>query len=150
MDDKTGAIAVHIDCSAHDYQVPGGTIKGLETEQLSSSVEYRGKGLVVELYKCLVENGQNLFSATLQTAGGASVWKRLTRNVDVEVFAVIPSGDAERFNVRKSHLSDYDYILGTGSKDAVDEVVYEIVEGDSFLFITSHDTSSIKKMAVKV
>ena len=154
VDDKTGDIAVHIDCSARDYQVPGGTIEGLEMEQLSSNAAYRGKGLVVALYACLVENGQNLFSATLQTSGGASVWKRLTQSVDAQVFAVIPSGEVHGFMYdslsKKSILSDYDYVLGTGSVAAVDKVVYETVEGDSFFFITTYDMSSFKKHMVKV
>lgn len=150
IDDKTGEIAVHIDCSAHDYQVPGGTIHGLVTEQLSSDAAYRGKGLVVALYKCLAENGQNLFSATLQTSGGASVWKRLVGVVDAEVYVVLPSHAAEskHFTVpRGVDLDDYDYVLVKGSEERLNRAAYD-VDGDAFWFVTPGISPQMKKYVV--
>ena len=150
IDDSNGAIAVHIDCSTHDYQVPGGTIEGLETEQLSSHKDYRGRGLVVALYKCLAENGQNLFSATLQTSGGASVWKRLVGVVDTPVYVVLPSHAAEshHFTVPKGvDLEDYDFVLVTGSEERLNRAAYD-VDGDAFWFVTPHINDAMKKYLV--
>ena len=150
FDDETGKIVVNIECSAHDYQVPGGTIKGLSTEQLSSAKEYRGKGLVVALYKCLAENGQNLFSATLQTSGGASVWKRLVGVVDAEVYVVLPSHAAEskHFTVpRGVDLDHYDYVLVKGSEERLNRAAYD-VDGDAFWFVTPGISPQMKKYVV--
>lgn len=161
IDDASGEIAVHINCTSRDYQVPGATIKGIETEHLSSSKEYRGKGLVVALYKCLAENGQNLFSATLQTSGGASVWKRLIENVDATVFAVIPSDVLRTVSTkvpdfvlppavdRDDFIHDNDFVLVHGSAEKLNKVVYAEEARDAFWFITT-EPEILMKQVVKV
>ncbi len=152
IDDKTGQIAVHIDCTSKKYSVPGGTIQGLETEQLSSHEDYRGKGLVVALYKCLAENGQNLFSSILQTTGGASVWKRLVNTVKAEVYVVIPSHEVEPNGLKTPRgldLEDFDYVLVKGSEEQLNRVAYDI-GSDTFWFVTPDATPAMKKYMVSL
>lgn len=144
FDDSNGKIAVTIDGSAHDYVLPGGKVLGLTTEQLSSSAMYRGKGLVLELYKSLIANGQNIFSASLQTTGGASVWKRLIRDNSGIVFGVIPTSD---LHVKAKWIDDYDFGLVHGSVDEMSKRVYG--SGDAFWMITQ-DPGNLMKYAVKV
>lgn len=148
--DQTQDIAVHIDCSSREYTVPGGTIIGLETELLSSAAKYRGKGLVVQFYECLAANGQNIFSAPLQTSGGASVWKRLVASTDQNVFAMIPTYDLEDLGYKAPRgvkLDDYDFVLAHGDVNKLIHMVYK--SGDAFWFITSAH-GNFMKYAVKV
>lgn len=148
FNDETQDIAVHLDCSSREYHVPGGTIVGLETEQLSSAAKYRGKGLVVQFYECLAANGQNLFSAPLQTSGGASVWKRLVANTDQTVFAMIPTYDLEDLGYKAPRgvkLDDYDFVLAHGDVNKLTQLVYE--SGDAFWFITQ-DPGNLMKYTV--
>jgi len=148
LDNKTDAIAVHIECSKREYTVPGGNIIGLETEQLSSNITYRGKGLVVALYQTLVSNGQNVFSASLQTKGGASVWTRLTQQTDGTVFGVVPIGDMEKKHPEvRSLVDEYDFVLVHGDLDKIAKCVYDA--GDAFWFIT-RNPGNLMRRAVKV
>lgn len=150
IDDANGALAVHIDCRPKRHSVPGGSIIGLVTEQLSSHKDYRGRGLVVALYQCLAENGQNLFSATLQTSGGASVWKRLVHRVDAEVYVVMPTYAAigKQFKVpRGLDLDHYDYVLVKGAEEQLNRAAYD-TDGDAFWFVTPGINNSMKKYVV--
>lgn len=152
IDDATGDIAVHIDCDVQKYAVPGGTLIGLGTQILSSHADYRGKKLPMKLMKCLAENGQNLFSTTLHTSGGASVWKDLIHSVDLEVYAVLPSDVAQEnkksFKIPKGlSLSDFSYVLAQGPIDWIEDVAYNM-DGDNFLVVTPGLSPEMKRMVL--
>ena len=101
----TNRIAVSIGTEVHTVNLfadNGKTrkFKGLKTDVLSSSENYRGFGLAPMLYQTLVENGQVLFSSASQTPGGQSTWRRLVKNLhgaaDIAVIVDGVSDAAER------------------------------------------------------
>lgn len=104
--DKKSAkrVAISIGTEAHTVNLfaDGGKIrklKGLKTDVLSSSENYRGFGLAPMLYQTLVENGQVLFSSASQTPGGQSTWRRLINTLQgaADIAVVVDADDdAER------------------------------------------------------
>ena len=91
VDDEKDAGAISIDFQPQQLVLPSGTLMAIEPTLLSASSSYTRKGLVVPIYELLVNSGQVLLSARLQTPGGKSVWERLMKSsqLDGEMFAAV-------------------------------------------------------------
>jgi len=68
---STGVVAGLIDAELYRYN----RLQAMKTE-LQSSFQGKGSNIIIKTYKLIAQN-YNLQSSTLQSAGGASLWKRL-------------------------------------------------------------------------
>lgn len=96
-----GEPVIYAEMPVITVQVPGGILTGVEVFSLSSAKEVRGTGLVQKIYEALIESGQVLFSANLQTTGSRRLWERLVERPTVVPFVLA------RFEAAEWYINRY-------------------------------------------